>query len=270
MTAGTGAEEQAQLVGARVEQKRRELERLEQQQRNWAAGAQGERLVASELDQLRAYGWIVLHDVHWPGRPRANLDHIVAGPGGVLVVDAKNWSGAVTVSDGVLRCSGYRKNREMESTLTQAAAVAALLDDPLHRSLVSGVICLVQQELQPQSVQGATLVGRIHLQEFARQLPVVLDPAVVGRDRGVPGAHPEWSGQPPAADGWSQRSRHDCPAGTGHSWWSAWCLPSISQVPETADQGRASSPQSSPGSTVQVAVPGGRVPDGTTVGSALP
>lgn len=46
VTAGMGAEEQARLAARRVEEKRRELERAEQQLHAWSAGAEGERLVA--------------------------------------------------------------------------------------------------------------------------------------------------------------------------------------------------------------------------------
>ncbi|WP_407923750.1 nuclease-related domain-containing protein [Arthrobacter cheniae] len=34
------------------------------------------------MRQLELQGWRMLHDVHWPGRPKANIDHIAVGPGG--------------------------------------------------------------------------------------------------------------------------------------------------------------------------------------------
>jgi hypothetical protein len=58
--------------------------------------------VAESLAQLGVYGWFLLHDVHWPGRPLARLEHVLVGPGGVVVVNAKNWSGHVDVVDGAL------------------------------------------------------------------------------------------------------------------------------------------------------------------------
>ena len=80
-------------------------------------------------------GWQVLHDLHWPGRPFANIDHIVVGPGGVFVIDSKNWLGRIDVRDGVLRQNGYRRTEACDGAAQAAAAVAALLQ-PQHRSLV--------------------------------------------------------------------------------------------------------------------------------------
>src|SRR5689334_11023674 len=61
----------------------------------WAAGAEGERRVAEALASLGG-AWTVLHDrLLRPGLSEANLDHLVAGPAGVLLIDAKNWSGHV-------------------------------------------------------------------------------------------------------------------------------------------------------------------------------
>ena len=178
MTAGVGADERAQALAGRVEQKRSELERLERQQRSWAAGAEGERLVGARLDALRDSGWVVAHDVHWPGRPKANLDHVLVGPGGVAVVDTKNWSGEVRVRDGVLRCAGYRKDREVTSALSQAAAVGALLE-PRHRPYAVAVLCLVQHDQSAQDVAGVTVVGRGAVNQYLLGLPVVLGPEEV-------------------------------------------------------------------------------------------
>ena len=47
----------------------------------WRRGAAGERRTARLLDPLERQGWAVLHDLAVPGS-RANLDHLVIGPGG--------------------------------------------------------------------------------------------------------------------------------------------------------------------------------------------
>jgi hypothetical protein len=54
----------------------------------WRRGAAGERRTARLLAPLERRGWAVLHDLAIPGT-QANLDHLVIGPGGVLVID---WS----------------------------------------------------------------------------------------------------------------------------------------------------------------------------------
>ena len=58
----------------------------------WRRGAAGERRTARLLDPLERHGWAVLHDLAIPGS-RANLDHLVIGPGGVFVIDSKQYRG---------------------------------------------------------------------------------------------------------------------------------------------------------------------------------
>jgi hypothetical protein len=60
--------------------------------RAWQRGATGERRTARLLDPLARHGWAVLHDLAVPGS-RANLDHLVIGPGGVFVIDSKQYRG---------------------------------------------------------------------------------------------------------------------------------------------------------------------------------
>jgi hypothetical protein len=60
--------------------------------RAWRRGAAGERRTARLLAPLERRGWAVLHDLAIPGSP-ANIDHLVIGPGGVIVVDSKQYRG---------------------------------------------------------------------------------------------------------------------------------------------------------------------------------
>ena len=67
--------------------------------------------------------WTALHDVRWPGRRFANIDHIVIGPGGIFVVDSKNWSGNLTFSGGVLRQNGRSREPAVARCADSALAV---------------------------------------------------------------------------------------------------------------------------------------------------
>ena len=58
----------------------------------WRHGAAGERRTARLLAPLEWHGWAVLHDLALPGSP-ANLDHLAIGPGGVFVIDSKQYRG---------------------------------------------------------------------------------------------------------------------------------------------------------------------------------
>ena len=193
--AGFGAEEQATRRARKVARLRDEAARgdavaaqslriAQRDQRNWSAGAEGERQVADALLVMERFGWVTLHDVHWPGRSLANIDHIAVGPGGVAVVDAKNWTGRVSADQGVLRQNGYRRTAESEGAAQAAAAVTALLA-PQHRSAVRAVICLAGQEQEPTAVEAGVLVaGRWQLLEALLELPPRLsayDVADIGR-----------------------------------------------------------------------------------------
>ncbi|MEW1959550.1 nuclease-related domain-containing protein [Kineococcus sp. NPDC059986] len=140
----------------------------------WATGAEGERLVAQTLANLHP-SWQVLHDVRWPGRPFANIDHLAIGPGGIVVVDAKKWSGRVTSDRGVLRQNGYRRDGELDGVAAAAAAVAALVN-PRATTPTRGVLCLVDQPFSPTgTASGVTVVGRPHLVAHLHALDAVLD-----------------------------------------------------------------------------------------------
>jgi hypothetical protein len=196
--AGFGAEEQASRRGRRIAQLRAEqargdalgaevqaeLVRAQRAQRAWSVGAEGERLVAAAIDSVARYGWTALHDLHWPGRPKANLDHVAIGPGGVILIDAKNWSGDVVVGDGKLRQNGYDRTGQVESVARAAADLVAELA-PSHRSAVRGVVCLAGQDLEPTTLSwGITVVGRAQLPTFLAGLAPRLTPfdvADVGR-----------------------------------------------------------------------------------------
>jgi hypothetical protein len=65
--------------------------------RAWQRGAAGERHVARLLDPLVEHGWAVHRDLRVPGS-QANIDHLLVGPPGVFVVDAKHYSGHLRLS----------------------------------------------------------------------------------------------------------------------------------------------------------------------------
>jgi Nuclease-related domain len=58
----------------------------------WRRGAAGERRTARLLAPLERRGWAVLHDLAIPGST-ANIDHLVIGPAGVMVIDSKHYRG---------------------------------------------------------------------------------------------------------------------------------------------------------------------------------
>jgi ElaB/YqjD/DUF883 family membrane-anchored ribosome-binding protein len=73
----------------------------------WRRGAAGERGTARLLAPLERHGWAILHDLAVPGS-RANIDHLVIGPGGVFVIDSKQYRGRLQLDpSGRLWHGGY-------------------------------------------------------------------------------------------------------------------------------------------------------------------
>jgi len=65
--------------------------------RSWKMGAEGEEIVASYLDELPE-DYFIFNDVHLP-ISRGNIDHIVAGPTGIFVIETKNYTGLFEVRE---------------------------------------------------------------------------------------------------------------------------------------------------------------------------
>lgn len=160
--AGTGASEQADRAADRARQLREQLTVLERQEKAWRAGSEGERLVA---EALKREGWPALHDQPWPGRQRANIDHLVFAPERIWLVDAKHWSGEVVVDDGVLRQNRYSRDMAVKKAKVAAADVSAALGD--GAPLVFPMLCLTSSgaDLPATMVDGVVLVGLQHLTE---------------------------------------------------------------------------------------------------------
>ncbi|GAC1531913.1 MAG: hypothetical protein NVS3B12_08700 [Acidimicrobiales bacterium] len=125
-----------------------------QHQKAWATGADGEMAVGRRLHTwaTEAPGRYVLHDRRIP-RTRANIDHLVVGPGGIWVIDAKEYQGKVEQvnmggfirADLRLKVGGRDRSKLAEGvrwqTTTVADAIAALIGEGPPD--VRGMLCFV-------------------------------------------------------------------------------------------------------------------------------
>src|SRR5215217_6827198 len=86
----------------------------------WRRGAAGERRTARLLAPLERQGWAVLHDLAIPGSA-ANLDHLVIGPGGVVMIDTKQYRGRLQLDrDGLLWHGHHLLVSELRKVLWEA------------------------------------------------------------------------------------------------------------------------------------------------------
>jgi hypothetical protein len=96
----------------------------------WRRGSAGERRTARLLDPLERHGWAVLHDLAVPGS-RANIDHLVIGPGGVFVIDSKQYRGRLQLDRfGRLWHGRYPLAPTLRAVSFEADRAAQVLTDP--------------------------------------------------------------------------------------------------------------------------------------------
>lgn len=132
-------------------------------------GADGERRTAEVLDELVPFGYVSLHDLKWPGRPRANIDHVLVGPSGVYVIDSKNWSGRVVVAQGTVL-----QNRRRRDTAVASCGEAALALVRVLSTDVLPVLCLVRDEEITGRVQDVRVCTTSNLRRLILARPAIL------------------------------------------------------------------------------------------------
>lgn len=155
-----GAGASAQLAAERARLEAEEYARLrrekEQEARRYELASRTEAEVGARLMALETLGWRVLADRRWAGSKRANVDFLLVGPGGVVVVDVKAWR-ALEVRGSSLYCEEDCRDDEVSKLLS--------LTDHVQDSV--GLLGLTPQALTPVLVFAGrrieTHVGRVGL-----------------------------------------------------------------------------------------------------------
>jgi hypothetical protein len=142
----------------------------------WRRGAAGERRTARVLAALERQGWAVLHDLAVPGSP-ANLDHLVIGPGGVFLIDSKQYRGRLQLDQsGRLWHGRYPLAPALRAVSFEADQAALVLTDP---DVVVVPILAVHGAQVPWGkvvADGVPVVAARRLPSMLGQLPAVLGP----------------------------------------------------------------------------------------------
>jgi hypothetical protein len=91
-------------------------------------GAEGEAYLGGRLNEeaQRRGGVGVLHDLVLLGQ-KANIDHLVVGPAGVTIIDAKAWSGRVWVGRDVVGHGRRARRKPLEGMSRQLHRVQTVL-----------------------------------------------------------------------------------------------------------------------------------------------
>jgi hypothetical protein len=160
-----------------------------QSTRAWAKGARGEERLARALDGIPDV--VVLSDRKVPGT-RGNIDHLIVGPAGLFVVDAKYYKGSLKIrdvggffrTDNRLYVGGRDCSKLADNMCWQVAAVEALLASIEVVMPVTPVLCFIDVEwpllFPPDSFRGVRLEDARSLRKLIAA-PPALDAAAVDK-----------------------------------------------------------------------------------------
>jgi hypothetical protein len=138
-------------------------------------GPESEHITGTSLQILGRYGWTVVDATGHADFPELESVHLAVGPGGVVLVEEKLWTGRVVVEDGVLRHNGYRCEDDVASLVEACGSIQALVP-PAHRGAVAGVLYVTPRDMPPETTSGVYVVGRLHLASLLVNLPQRLTP----------------------------------------------------------------------------------------------
>jgi len=158
--------------------------------------AQPGRRALDSLDGLPE-DWVVLHDVAWPGRPPATIDHVLVGPSGVFVVlvrgPRRSRGRGRARPDGATPVTPEPSPDVAEASSAAAAVAGRVPFVPRHH--VHAVLCAGDSTAAPEPVGEVMVVGAAglaatvlshpgrlpseHTRAMASVLRAELSPAVV-------------------------------------------------------------------------------------------
>jgi len=142
----------------------------------WRRGAAGERRTARRLAALERHGWAVLHDLAVP-RSQANIDHLVIGPGGVFVIDSRQYRGRLQLDAfGKLWHGRYPLTAVLRAVSFEADRAAQVLPDPGVAVVPIMVVHGARVPWGKVVMDGVPVVPARRLPSMLAQLPVVLGP----------------------------------------------------------------------------------------------
>lgn len=161
------AEEEEQRKQREEEQKRRNScndgERSVEYEIKWFCAGRGETVasIAADCESRYRYNCILLAKRDFIQDESQEYDHILVGPGGVLLIETKHWKGGVEIrSDGKwLRCTGENGEKAgVENPKIQVRRHEALMKAIVPGVAVSSVLCF--------SNASVVIDGREYFQDY--------------------------------------------------------------------------------------------------------
>lgn len=181
--AGRSAGTEARRLVALADEHERLAAIARDEAQRWMLAHRTERQVAGRLALLTAQGYTFLHDRGWPGArrgSRAQIDHVLVGPGGVFVVDTKAWA-EVTIAAGHIFRGQAEVTDELRGLADVGYSTEAVLAElglaPGEVHVLVVLVVLVGSSMPPTPLQGLgglLVVGEHaaakHIAGFGRRL----------------------------------------------------------------------------------------------------
>jgi len=143
------------------------LQEPPQHETRWAKGAEGEEMVAKELEKRCSNETVILfHDRRIP-KSRANIDHIAITAKGVWVIDSKRYKGKITVDkpwrgSERLLVNGWDKTSLVGGLIRQKGLVRDVVAAKFSGVPIHGVLCFVGSDWglfqKPMTIGGAKIM----------------------------------------------------------------------------------------------------------------
>ncbi len=133
-------------------------------------GVDGEQRLSKEvlahIERWQHLDWYLFADRHWPRTRNGNIDLILVGPPGVLVLDAKAWDTS-RVENGRLKHGRFDASDHVRSVREQARSLDRILSaEGFPAGQTKPVLVLVNSGERDKKVRGVTVVGLAKLSEF--------------------------------------------------------------------------------------------------------
>lgn len=149
----------------------------------WRLGSEGERATARVLQRLERHGWYAVHDIE---SRFGNFDHVLVGPGGVVLVESKRRRGRLRLEGETLVAQYSEDPLEEYSDRGLARRTRGAAAELRRRLRERGVrwvtaVVVVHGDLEPPitELREVTVVRGDHLARWMRDLPRRLPPAAV-------------------------------------------------------------------------------------------
>jgi hypothetical protein len=123
--------------------------------------------------------WHRFDDLQWADPCVHRADHIVVGPTGVFVIDAKSWPGTLDIGPDTIR-HNRRKRHEVLTDVASAAKAIRCLLEPVSAAPVHAMLCFARDAQIRGSVRSVHVSSTANLLSRLASFPVVLD-AILSR-----------------------------------------------------------------------------------------